>query len=137
MQVVAAGNHTFFRDDNGAVYACGSNHHGQLGLRAPHTHKTMMNRPCRVDSGGPEVRACSGVCECECHSHLSVTLSDVCLLRHQHNRDGTGCTVIVKMATAAHHSLFLTREGKVYCCGDGRRGAGDRPSQVSDTVGGK
>ena len=65
VQVEAAGNHTFFRDDNGAVYGCGSNHHGQLGLRYPHTHKTRLERPCRVDSGGPEVRAWSIVCERE------------------------------------------------------------------------
>jgi len=40
------------------------------------------------------------------------------------------------MATATHHSLFLTQEGEVYGCGDGRRAVGVRPSQVRDTVSG-
>ena len=138
---VAAGvDHSLFVDTRGRAYACGAASGGRLGLGWGSLARVgrYCPRPCRIDGGGLSdpirVRvvtaggshsiflSCSGRAY-SCGTGASGALghgdaSDQVEPKRIEALDN----VYVQACSAWNHSLFLTADGRVFACGDGRNG---------------
>jgi alpha-tubulin suppressor-like RCC1 family protein len=101
-QIAAGLYHSLFRSSDGAVFACGWNYYGQLGVTSVTTDTAKRIKPTQVlnYSGG----------------------------------SGTYISGITQIAAGANHSLFRSSDGAVFACGENTRGQLGVTSVTTDTA---
>lgn len=62
VQAAAGAKHSLFLTDEGAVYACGENKNGQLGIGTRYAKRDIITKPMKIDyNGAPIVQiGCGG-----------------------------------------------------------------------------
>ncbi|CAG7668726.1 unnamed protein product [Allacma fusca] len=134
-QIACGESHTLFVLEDGTLWSCGSNDHGQLG------HENQKSRqPELVEGldGRTIVRASAGYAQSfaiddwgalyawgsDSHGQLGLGLLDTQdkLVRRPRVVKSLATKVVVQVATGHFHSIVLTSAGEVYTCGSNSHG---------------
>ena len=150
-EVVSQDEQTFFLSSSGGVYACGNNKDGRLGLGDLIKAQTPTPILLPLTPGQGRV---SSIYAWPSHTFLLTTEGQLFAFGSNHaGRLGLGhegcvkapCLVklpdphhrVIAVISQDNDSLFLTKAGHVYACGEnnhGRLGLGDAEKRVSPTM---
>jgi alpha-tubulin suppressor-like RCC1 family protein len=153
-QIAAGGSHSLFRRSDGAVFACGGNGNGSLGVHATDTANRFIPTQVLNISGITQIAAgqnhslflSSDGTVFACGNNTNGRLGVTSVTTDTANRfiptqvlnysGGTGTYIsgITQIAAGNGHSLFLSSDGAVFACGDNTNGRLGVTSVTTDTA---
>jgi alpha-tubulin suppressor-like RCC1 family protein len=135
-QIAGGGSHSLFRRSDGAVFACGWNYYGQLGVHATSTANRFIPTQVLNMSGITQIAAGQNhslflksdgtvfACGYNDYGQLGVHVSDTAnrfiptQVLNYSGGTGTYISGITQIAAGGYHSLFLRgSDGAVFACG--------------------